>query len=378
MYIAESTEYVPPRKVIRVLVCRYVVNDDGDYQYTANGERITELSSSPTPEYDPLHEHGSRPIYDHRPDLFSSCPPRAPSSANLDRFTEIGHEQDRKLDEIIRARPRQSSADEVGAKVQSLLKRGKQKYKRDAIHDFLLRALAFACFGLWPSDPTEVAAQRAAMRDCAAFGSLRDMLQVYAVGSPELGRGSITYHVAESTGRTNARWDEIKCQPTHSGGSAARGVESVDRFLDAQAAIKKAKLSPLEHAMLEAWLLDPPRNEDGRINWTVLLMHWRLLTWRSNGGVPKADRDKSFAIACEATKDISDRALKAGMTRLRTRIENELSRPSELSQRMASEMVEPIVARPILRHRQQTHRPAHRTFAPTRFGTQSAFSIGGI
>jgi hypothetical protein len=310
---------------------------------------------------------------------------------NLDQYTEPGNEHDRKLDEIIRARPRQLSAEEVGTRVQMMLKKGKKIGKRDAIYDFLLRALAYTLFGAWPSDPSEVAAQRAAMRDCAAFGSLREMLQVLATGSPDLGRGTISYRVAESAGRTTAGWNEIKCSPSHSGGSTARGEESVDRYLDAQSAIRKAKLSALEHEMLEAWLLDPPKNEEGRIDWPKLLVQWRLIMWRGAGGrlegiieklaplFKATNHERSIRAASEATKDTSDRALKASMTRLRARVERLLSDPGLLPQRVAVSMVEPIVARPLLRYRPPTatHQPS-RTFTQQRFGAQSSFSLGGV
>jgi hypothetical protein len=392
MRSTESHDYVPPTRIERTLVCRYQIADDGDYELNRYGERIAELASVPigSASYNPQHEHGSRPLYDYRPEKFAHCPPRAPSSANLDRYTEAGNEHDRRLDEIIRARPRQLSAEEVGTRVQALLKKGKSIGRRDAIYDFLLRALAYTLFGAWPSDPSEVAAQRAAMRDCAAFGSLREMLQVLAAGSPELGRGTISYRVAESAGRTTAGWNEIKCQPSHTGGSTARGEESVDRYLDAQSAIRKAKLSGLEHEMLEAWLLDPPKNEDGRINWPTLLTQWRLMMWRSAGGrlegiieklapIFKAtNHDRAIRAASEATKETSDRALKASMTRLRARVETSLSDPGVLPQRVAVGMVEPIVARPLLRYRPPpTHTPA-RTFMQQRFGAQNSFSLGSF
>lgn len=387
MRSTESNEHVPPLRVDHTLVCRYNIAENGDYELDRNGERIATVLSVPIGAgYNPLHEYGPRPLYDYRPELFSHCPPRAPSSRNLDRFTEPGNEHDRRLDDVIRARPRQLSADEVGTRVQGLLKKDESTHKRDAIHDFLLRALAFALFGVWPSDPSEVAAQRAAMRDCAAFGSVRELLRVYANGSPELGRGTISYRVAESAGRTTAGWHEVKCQPSHNGGSTARGEESVDRFLDAQAAIRKAKLSDLEHEMLVAWLLDPPKNEEGRIDWPTLLTRWRLLMWRAGGGrvesvgrlgpIFRIDQEKAIRAAREATKDTSDRALKASMTRLRTRVETALSDPGAMPQRLAVDMVEPIVARPLLRHRQPPAHPSPRVFIQQRFGAQSSFSMG--
>ena len=462
MRSAESNEHVPPMRVDRTLACRYNLTESGEYEVGRSGERVVALSAVPIGAgYNPQHEHGPRPIYDFRPESFSHCPPRAPSSANLDRFTEPGNEHDRILDEIIRARPRQLSAEEVGVIVQSHLGKGKSNHKRDAIHDFLLRALAFALFGTWPSDPSEVAAQRAAMRDCAAFGSMRELLLVYAAGSPDLGRGTISYRVAESVGRTTAGWNEVKCQPTHSGGSTARGEESVDRFLDAQAAIQKAKLTTLEHEMLAVWLIDPPKNEDGRINWPLLMTRWRLLMWRDGGGrldkiaggvngtqgisqrnaaiayhniapgagtvrlrarvkavlsdpgpLPpglavdlselvvarllrasneqvdgiaekfdaafKSDQDRAIRAANDATKETSDRALKASMTRLRARVETVLSDPGTLPKRLATDMVEPIVARPLLRHRPPPAHHAPRVFASPRFGQQSSFSLGSF
>lgn len=227
--------------------------------------------------YEPLSEHHaardsrcgreSEPVWERDAPRYTF----ARSHRNLEtRLDEL----DARLDRDLKARPKQLSADEVAGKVRAAGKLAEDVLRRDPVLAAAICVHAFVLWGQTPSNPQTLERKGAKARFSGAAAALRAATTRTAV----LGLSGASYGVAESKGRTVARWGEIDCKPSHSGGSRPRALSAVERELDAVVGVTRASIDPMDLEGLRIWLVDAPQVETPkgtRLDWATVLRRYR-------------------------------------------------------------------------------------------------------
>jgi hypothetical protein len=206
----------------------------------------------------------------------------------------------------------------------------------------------------------------------ARFGSTAAALASAAapLSARALGAGAQSYAVAESRGRTRARWDEIHCHPTHVGGGGIKGLAAVERAVDAQRSVAGAGLTAIELAGLEDWLKEKVKPEERirRYRRRLAVQRGNRVTWvevlddGGSGTTEIASASSSLAIisdaaAREATADMTDRAILALLTRARQQLERHLGRTPARAEALAFEMGDASFLAPVVERRPERERP---------------------
>lgn len=244
------------------------------------------------------------------------------SHRNLDtRLREL----DARLDADMRGRPRQLGADEVARRVHEAGRLADDVLRRDPMLAAVICVQAFVLWGQLPRDPRT--AGRSGRK--ARFSSARAVVRSALARTAVLGLSAASYAVAESRGRTVARWDEVECKASHSGGSRPRAIEAVERELDAVLGVQRAGLDPVDLEGLRLWMVDPPMiagPKGERVDWPAVLLRYRRVI---AGTTIDAD-------AKRLTAEWTDKALQERLRRAKRRLEERLRSVSEAAVLAAS------------------------------------------
>lgn len=257
----------PPRWADTVSAWR-----EGDLSPTAAPIRIPP-GSSHYPDLRPAWE--SRAQAGHYQD-FRRCEHR-----NLETWSE--QEAERLLCDAA-SLPPVRGLDEIGGWLEDV---ARQAGKPSGVMGEIVATLGLWWFGV-PADELmhRRGAQRirdALMRQRAPFSGLAAVFAA-ATGRGDLGIGAPSFAIAESKGRTRARWNEVACKPTHVGTARAKGAVGIERRADAKAALVGLDARAIDMEALEA-RLDPKATWD-----EIVSAYRRRLAWqRGHGWGPSAE-----------------------------------------------------------------------------------------
>jgi hypothetical protein len=190
----------------------------------------------------------------------------------------------------------------------------------------------------------------------ARFGSVGAVL-VGGRAPVLLGAGSSGYEVAQSRGRTRARWNEVFCQPSHGGSAGVRGLPVIEAALDRDLATRRVKLDQDQAvaaalwAGLRTWLVEKAKREE-----RVVVFRRALAMQRGASEIQTT------------TADWTDRAILARLTRARESLIEQLqvapARAADLAAATGdTAYLAPLVRiaerdKPERRHRQRRERSA--------------------
>jgi hypothetical protein len=178
------------------------------------------------------------------------------------------------------------------------------------------------------------------------------------VSQRALGAGAQSYAVAESKGRTRARWDEVHCQASHVGSGSIKGLYAVEAAVDAQRSIAGAGIAALELASLRDWLEEKVKPEE-----RIRRYRQRVAVQRGHGvgGIV------SDAGAREATTDVTDRAILSQLTRARATLDRHLAKLPARAEALAAETGDTSFLAPIVQRRPEREKrkaPPRRPVEP--------------